>query len=67
MGMMDEKLAGLPGRFEKNVPHEDVTVPYSESPLEGEMKVLRCLQDRLQLQQLVGLDLFGPNWLISVG
>lgn len=45
MGMMDEKLAGLPGRFEKNVPHEDVTVPYSESPLEGEMKVLRCLQD----------------------
>jgi len=64
---MDEKLVGLPGRFEANLPHGDVTSPYSESPLEEEMNVLRCLQDQLQWQQLVGLDPFGLNWLISAG
>lgn len=67
MGTTDKKLVGLPGRFEENLPQRDVTVPHSESPLEGERKVLCCLQDQLQLQQLVGLDLFGPNWIISAG
>lgn len=33
--MMDEKLVGLPGRFEENLPHGDVTVSYSESPFGG--------------------------------
>lgn len=64
---MDDKLVGLPGRFGENLPYSDVTVLYSESSLEGKTKVLCCLQDQLELQQLVGLDPFGPNWLISAG
>lgn len=65
--MMDKKLVGLPGKFEEDLPHGDVTVPHSESRMEGETKVLWCLQDQLQLKQLVGLDLVGTNWLISAG
>lgn len=37
-------------------------MPCSESPWEGEVKVLCCPQE-----QLLGLGILGPNWLISAG
>lgn len=39
-----------------------MTVPCSDSPLEGEVKVLCSPQE-----QLLGLGILGPNGLISAG